>query len=247
MTSSSLFLLVSRKHHQEIISYGTIAHIYGPPKVGKTTFCAMVLLEMALHKKSTFMISTERPIEIRLESIINSNNRYDKQLLDFLYTRNCLTLEDLLQIIENHLEDSLPKFDLLIIDSLTSGYRSHANPIALTQLRELLATLQMYAFHQKIAILFTNQVSSYQKTKHSFRPVASASTRNYSDRTFRMNKRQNNSTELLLEASDGQELHVFSPFTIKNLGIDNFSYLFYVPKIIAKKTPKKSNNITHTS
>ncbi|MHA1366094.1 MAG: hypothetical protein ACTSP5_06730 [Candidatus Heimdallarchaeota archaeon] len=50
-----------------LLRSGKVTHIYGPPKVGKSTLSAIIALELARLDVETLIISTERPIELRME------------------------------------------------------------------------------------------------------------------------------------------------------------------------------------
>jgi RecA/RadA recombinase len=218
----------TRDYSKILLERNKITHVYGPPKVGKSTLSAVLAMELSLIDKRTIIISTERPIEIRLESMIESYDRYSKHQLENIFTANIFTLEELLITINNDLSNFAEKNDLIIIDSLTSSYRTNASPITLTLLRKALSKLQRIAFASKVAIFFTNQVASKMDSSNNFRPVASATTRNYSDFTIRLTKTFEGKTETVFEDSSGEEEFVLEPFLITVEGILDFNSLFII-------------------
>ncbi|MHA1463011.1 MAG: hypothetical protein ACTSQ0_08080 [Candidatus Heimdallarchaeota archaeon] len=213
-------LISSRMAERTFIKSGKITHIYGPPKIGKSTLSATIALELAKKRKKSIIISTERPIEFRMESMIAANEEYSKELLEFILTADILTIEELLLTIEKKLQDYVQDVSLVIIDSLTSTYRTNAGPITLTLLRKSLSTLQSLVINKKLAIMFTNQVASKMDQTGDFRPVAAASTRSYSDITIRLSKKSDDSTEITFENIQGEEEVVLDSFTITSAGIE---------------------------
>lgn len=218
----------TRKSGRKIIQNGSVTHVYGPPKVGKTTLSAVLACELALQGKRIIVISTERPIEIRLHSMIEANERYSETLLDNILTADIFTLDELIQVINTKIETYLEDSDLLIIDSLTSSYRTKPGPITLTLLRRVLSSLQSLAINERKAILFTNQVSSKMDETNDFRPVASSTTRSYSDITLRLSRKNNNTTEISIEDIIGEEEEVLESFTITTAGIEEINSLFEI-------------------
>ncbi len=221
-------LISVRESSTEFLSKGKVLHLYGPPKSGKSTLSATIAFELAKHDLQVSIISTERPIEIRMESMIKAEGGYSRELLETISTSDIFTFDDLIQTLIHDLPTIELEMDLLIIDSLTSSYRQHADPISLTLLRKALSTLQSLAINRNIAVMYTNQVASTMTTNNDFRPVASASTRSYSDITTRLTRRSNESTEITFEDLNGEELEVLEPFTITALGIEEFEQLFQV-------------------
>ncbi|HUT81171.1 MAG TPA: AAA family ATPase [Candidatus Bathyarchaeia archaeon] len=213
---------------RDFISSGKVTHVYGPPKSGKSTLSANIALELVKLGFKVMIISTERPIEIRMHTMIEATEIYTEELLRGILTSDIYSFDDLIEVITNDLINYISEIDLIIIDSITASYRFKAGPINLTLLRKALSVLQSIALKQKKAILFTNQVSSVMDETNDFRPVASASTRNYSDITIRLTKRRDNSTEISFEDDVGNELEVFEPFTITEAGIEEFSQLFQI-------------------
>lgn len=220
--------ITTRISGRKILQNGAVTHVYGPPKIGKTTLSAVLACELALLEKRIIIISTERPIEIRLQSMIEANERYSETLLDNILTADIFTLDELIQVIYTKLASYLEENDLLIIDSLTSGYRAKPGPITLTLLRRALSLLQALAINERKAILFTNQVSSKMDDTKDFRPVASATTRSYSDFTLRLSRKNIGSTEISVEDLNGEEEEVLEPFTITTAGIEEIDSLFEI-------------------
>ncbi|MFW9921830.1 MAG: AAA family ATPase [Candidatus Thorarchaeota archaeon] len=220
--------IISREFEQILLQSGKISHIYGPPKVGKSTLSAVIAMELALLDKDTMIISTERPIEIRLDSMIESYERYDKKLLERILTANIFTMDELLQTINNNLIEYVEQVDLIILDSLTSAYRGNSSPVSLTLLRKALSKLQNIAYNNRMPILFTNQVASKMDESSDFRPVASATTRNYSDFTIRLSRKIDSKTEISFENMLGEEEAVLESFQITAQGIEDFNYLFEI-------------------
>ena len=220
-----------------LICSSKVSHIYGPPKVGKSTLSAVIALELARLGIETLIISTERPIELRMESMLESNDDYSLDLLNYISTSNILTIDELTKVFAENLEEISSQFDVIIIDSLTAGYRTKAGPIYLTLLRKTLSALQQLAITKGKAVVFTNQVSAIMETKNDFRPVAATSTRSYSDITIRLTKKFDESRETIFEDEYGEEKTVLEPFTITTAGIDEFHFLF---EIIVKPSRKFS-------
>lgn len=221
-------LISVRESSTEFISKGKVLHLYGPPKSGKSTLSATIAFELAKHDLFVSIISTERPIEIRMQSMIEAEGGYTRELLETISTSDIFTFDDLIQTLIHDLPTIELEMDVLIIDSLTSAYRPHADPISLTMLRKALSSLQSLAINRKIAVMYTNQVASTMNSTNDFRPVASASTRSYSDITTRLTRKSNESTEITFEDLNGDELEVLEPFTITALGIEEFDQLFQV-------------------
>lgn len=213
-------LISSRMVERAFIKSGKITHIYGPPKIGKSTLSATIALELAKKGKKSIIISTERPIEIRMESMLATNEEYSEELLEYILTADILTIDELLLTIENKLQDYIQDVSLVIIDSLTATYRTNAGPITLTLLRKALSTLQSLAINEKLAIMFTNQVASKMDQSDDFRPVAASSTRSYSDITIRLSKKSDGSTEITFEDIQGVEEVVLDSFSITSAGIE---------------------------
>lgn len=222
-------LICSRETNREFIKSGKITHVYGPPKIGKSTLSANVALELVKNGKRVSIISTERPIEIRMDSMINTDGKYSSELLAELMTSDVYTFNELIEIITKELPNIDLNIDLLIIDSLTACYRQNSGPINLTLLRKALATLQSLAIKKNFAILFTNQVASQMNESNDFRPIASATTRNYSDITIRLGRKSDGRTEVSFEDIHGEELEVLEPpFNITTSGIEEFDQLFII-------------------
>ena len=219
-------LISSRMTERDFVKSGKVTHIYGPPKIGKSTLSAAIALEFALLRKKTIIISTERPIEIRMNSMIEANEDYAEDLLNYILTADILTLDELLFTIDKKLETYLEGVSLVIIDSLTSTYRGNAGPITLTLLRQALSSLQSMALHRNIAIVFTNQVAAVIDKTDDFRPIAAASTRSYSDITIRISKKSDESREITFEDVNGVEEEVLDSFTITAAGIEEINQLF---------------------
>jgi len=220
--------IFTRDSEREFIKSGKVTHVYGPPKVGKSTLSAVIAFELALLGKKTIIISTERPIEIRMESMVEANERYSNDLLQNILTADILTIDELIQTIEQGLENYIEDIDLIIIDSLTSGYRTKAGPIMLTLLRKILSSLQSIAINNNKAVMFTNQVAAKMDESNNFRPVASASTRTYSDITIRLNRKSDNSTEISFEDINGEEEEVLDSFTITTAGIEDINFFLEI-------------------
>ncbi|NHK33037.1 MAG: AAA family ATPase [Asgard group archaeon] len=214
--------------NREFIVSGKVTHIYGPPKSGKSTLSANIAFEFVKHGKKVLIISTERPIEIRMNSMINAESTINKELLKSIVTTEIYSFEELIQVINQDLTNHIKNIDLIIIDSLTASYRFDAGPISLTLLRKALSSLQAIAIKQKIAIMFTNQVSAIMNGTNDFRPVASASTRFYSDFTIRLTKIRDGRTELSFEDLSGMEIESLEPFSIIPAGIEDFNQLFHI-------------------
>lgn len=219
-------LINSRMTERDFIKSGKVTHVYGPPKVGKSTLSAVIALELALRGKKTIIISTERPIEIRMDSMLVAHADYTDNLLEYILTADILTIDELLFTIEKKLENYLQDISLIIIDSLTATYRSNAGPITLTLLRKALTSLQSIAMNKNIAIMFTNQVAAVMDKSNDFRPIAAASTRSYSDYTVRLTKKMDESREVTFEGINGEEEEVLDPFTITSAGIEEINQLF---------------------
>ncbi len=213
-------LISSRMTDRAFIQSGKITHIYGPPKIGKSTLSATIALELAKNGKKSIIISTERPIEIRMQSMLDANEEYSEELLEYILTADILTIDELLLAIEKKLQNYVQDVSLVIIDSLTSTYRTNAGPITLTLLRKALSTLQSLAINKQLAIMFTNQVASKMDQTDDFRPVAAASTRSYSDITIRLSKKSDDSTEISFENIQGEEEVVLDSFSITSAGIE---------------------------
>jgi len=229
---------IQANHSDEILlSSGKVSHIYGPPKVGKSTLSAVIALELARLDIETLIISTERPIEIRMESMLESNDDYNMDLLNKISTANIFTIDELTDVFSNNLEETSSNFDLIIIDSLTAGYRTQAGPIYLTLLRKTLSAFQSLAINKGQAIVFTNQVASKIETQNDFRPVAATSTRSYSDITIRLTKKFDERRETIFEDSFGEEKTVLEPFTITTAGIEEFHTLFEITVKPNRKFP----------
>ncbi len=221
-------LIVVRDSNTELLSKGKVTHVFGPPKSGKSTLSACIAFELAKNNLQISIISTERPIEIRMQSMIEAKDGYMQELLETITTTDIFTFDDLIYTITRELPALDLKMDVLIIDSFTSAYRSNADPINLTLLRKALSTLQSLAVSRNIAILYTNQVASLMNSSSEFRPVASASTRSYSDITVRLTRKSDECTEISFEDLNGEELEVLESFTITAKGIDEFEQLFQV-------------------
>ncbi|MCK5159125.1 MAG: AAA family ATPase [Candidatus Heimdallarchaeota archaeon] len=221
-------LISVRESNTEFLCKGKVLHLYGPPKSGKSTLSATIAFELAKHDLAVSIISTERPIEIRMQSMIEAESGYTRKLLETISTSDIFTFDDLIHTLIHDLPTIELEMDMIIIDSLTSAYRQHADPISLTLLRKALSSLQSLAINRNIAVMYTNQVASTMKSNNDFRPVASASTRSYSDITTRLTRKSNESTEITFEDLNGEELEVLEPFTITALGIEEFDQLFQV-------------------
>ena len=219
-------LINSRMTERDFIKSGKVTHVYGPPKVGKSTLSAAIALELALRGKKTVIISTERPIEIRMDSMLAAHKDYSEDLLQCILTADIFTIDELLFTIDKKLENYLQDISLIIIDSLTATYRSNAGPITLTLLRKALSSLQSIAMNKNIAVMFTNQVAAVMDQTNSFRPIAAASTRSYSDYTVRLTKKMDESREVTFEGMNGEEEEVLEPFTITTAGIEEINQLF---------------------
>jgi len=150
------------------------------------------------------------------------------ELLDYILTSEIYNFDELINVIDKELPSYPIEAELLIIDSLTSLYRPNAGPISLTLLRKALSALQSIALSKKLAIVFTNQVASKMEESQDFRPVASASTRSYSDYTIRLSRLSDSRTEISFEDINGEEIEVLEPFTIANVGIEEFAQLFQI-------------------
>ena len=218
-------VITSRESDKEILRHGKVTHVYGPPKIGKSTLSATIALELAIQNRNTIIISTERPIEIRMESMMETNPDYESSLLNNISTANIFTIEELVQTINTKLEAFIEDVDLIIIDSLTANYRANAGPIMLTLLRKAMSKLQAIAIQNNIAILFTNQVASKMDDTNDFRPVASASVRNYSDITIRLSPTFDGKTEISFEDQNGEEIEILSSFAITTPGIEDIRLL----------------------
>ncbi|MGC9780180.1 MAG: AAA family ATPase [Candidatus Heimdallarchaeota archaeon] len=224
-------LVSTRETNREFIQNGKITHVYGPPKIGKSTLSANLALELVKIGKKVSIISTERPIEIRMDSMIEANTRYSIDLLESILTSDIFTFTELIEVITNTLPNYELKVDLLIIDSLTACYRQNSGPINLTLLRKALASLQSLAINKNLAIMFTNQVASLMNESNDYRPVASATTRNYSDITIRLSQKNDGRAEITIEDIFGEEIEVLNPaFTITEIGIEEFDQLFIIPE-----------------
>jgi len=221
-------LIIVRDSNTELLSKGRVTHVFGPPKSGKSTLSACIAFELAKHNMAISIISTERPIEIRMQSMIEAENGYIQELMETITTSDIFTFDDLIHTITRDLPTLNLEMDVLIIDSITSAYRSNADPVNLTLLRKALSTLQSLAISKNIAVFYTNQVTSTMTANNEFRPVASASTRNYSDITVKLSRKSNESTEISFQDLNGEELEVLEPFTISAKGIDEFEQLFRV-------------------
>ncbi|MHA1211376.1 MAG: AAA family ATPase [Candidatus Heimdallarchaeota archaeon] len=224
----SEILIRSQETKRDFVLSGKITHIYGPPKSGKSTLSANLAFELVKHGFKVLIISTERPIEIRMNSMIEASEEYSLTLLNNILTSDIYSFEELIQLIIKDLPQNIDDVDIVIIDSLTASYRFKPGPISLTLLRKALAVLQSIALIQKKAIVFTNQVAAVMNETNDFRPVASASTRNYSDITIRLNKISDDSTEISFEDVNGLELEVFEPTLISASGIDDFNRFFLI-------------------
>ena len=211
---------------RDFIKSGKVTHVYGPPKVGKSTLSAVIALELALKGKKSIIISTERPIEIRMESMLAAHEDYSINLLEYILTADILTIDELLFTIDKKIENYLQDVSLIIIDSLTATYRANAGPITLTLLRKALTSLQSIAVNKNIAIMFTNQVAAVMDQSNDFRPIAAASTRSYSDYTIRLTKKMDECREITFEGINGEEEEVLDSFTITSAGIDEINQLF---------------------
>jgi len=213
---------------REFIASGKVTHIFGPPKSGKSTLSANIAFEFVKHGKKVLIISTERPIEIRMKSMIDASKSINKALLKEIITTEIYSFEELIHVINYDLLDFINDIDLIIIDSLTASYRFDAGPINLTLLRKALSTLQAIAINHQKAILFTNQVSALMNESNSFRPVASTTTRCYSDITIRLTKTRDGKTEFSYEDQNGLEIASLEPINIIPAGIEDFEKLFQI-------------------
>jgi RecA/RadA recombinase len=218
-------------HSYNLLLPKKVTHVYGPPKIGKSTLAAVLSLELALQGIESIFISTERPIELRFESLIKTNNRYNLILLESITTATILTFGQLKKTIlafRNSLPN--PRAKVLIVDSITAAYRTISSSIQLSNLRKILNELQFLAVNRELAVLFTNQVSSIiskePQQKNCFRPVASASTRNYSDICLRLSRFALGGTLPSFESLSGETMLKLKPFNIDASGIPQFFQLF---------------------
>lgn len=221
-------LITTRGSKREFIRSGKITHVYGPPKIGKSTLSAVLALELARLDKRSLIISTERPIEIRMSSMIYANENYHPELLEKISTATILRMDELIRTMIRDLPNYPLEVELLIIDSLTACYRFDPGSINLTLIRKALSSLQSLALREKVAFLFTNQVASMMNDSNDFRPVASASTRNYSDISLRLTRKRDGRTESVFEGLSGEEEEVLEPFTITDAGIEEFDQIFII-------------------
>lgn len=222
------FILSALPIKKEFIVSGKVTHIYGPPKSGKSTLSANIAFEFVKHGKKVLIISTERPIEIRMNSMIDAKPTINATLLKDIMTSEIYSFEELIKVINQDLPNYIKNIDLIIIDSLTASYRFDAGPINLTLLRKALSSLQAIALSQQKAIMFTNQVAALMNGTNDFRPVASASTRYYSDITIRLSRTRDGRTELSFEDQKGMEIESLEPFSIIPAGIEEFERLFHI-------------------
>ncbi|MCF2144405.1 MAG: AAA family ATPase [Candidatus Heimdallarchaeota archaeon] len=226
ISTTNCFKLIAIDSGRTAVQTNRITHVYGPPKSGKTTLSANIALLLAQAGLQVAIISTERPIEIRMDSIIQSDDSLSDAFLENIFSTEEYSFKGLCQLLASGLDQIESSVDLLIIDSLTATYRQVANARSLTLLRKALAALQAMAFRKQKAILFTNQVSSRMDGLNTFRPVASATVRNYSDVTLRLVKKSNGQTELSFEDVNGIEEAVLPPLTIGAKGFEEFNSVF---------------------
>jgi len=222
------FAIAVAETSQAIVRTGQLTHLYGPPKSGKTTLSANIALSLAKAGGKVAIVSTERPIEIRMLSILESDDSLAPTLLEHILTTEEYSFQGLYQLLTTKLSQITAAADLLIIDSLTAAYRSVASPQTLTLIRKALAALRALIVRTQKAILFTNQVSSRMDSQTSFRPVASATVRNYSDITLRLTKTFTGQSELSFEDVNGIELAVLPLFTIGARGFEEFNQVFEI-------------------
>ncbi|MBD3193060.1 MAG: AAA family ATPase [Candidatus Heimdallarchaeota archaeon] len=211
-----------------LLESGKVTHVYGPPKIGKSTLSATIALELAKIGAHSAILSTERPIELRMDSMIEAHPSYSQELFKKISIANVFTMEHLMKIIREKLLTQLKDVDLLIIDSLTAPYRSVSDPRTFSLLQQVLAHLQSLVIYGKIAVLFTNQIASKMKEPNDYRPVASLATRSYSDITVRLARKDTEQREIVFENLVGEEQAVVGPFWIGAVGIEPFHELFEI-------------------
>ena len=162
--------------------------------------------------------------------MIKANDYYTQNLLHLISTANIFTLDELFRVIIKDLPVYQNGAVLLVIDSLTAAYRPASGPITSTLLRKALSALKSLALKSGLAVLFTNQVAAMVDTSDAYRPVASASTRSFSDVTVRLARKNNGQTETIFEDMEGEEEEALEPFAISPAGIETFEQLFSIKK-----------------
>lgn len=236
-------VIIAKNSDQRILQSGEVTHIYGPPKIGKSTLVATIALELAQLNIRSAILSTERPIELRMDAMIKAHASYSQELFQKIFIANIFTLENLMKLIKEKTLAQLKGIDLLLIDSLTAPYRGVSDPRAFTLLQQVLASLQALAIYRKIAVLFTNQIASKMKGANDFRPVASLATRGYSDVTVKLSKKQDGQKDFIFENLTGEKQAVLGPFWITAAGIEPFYELFDIrltPRLAAPFLKKRT-------
>jgi RecA/RadA recombinase len=222
------FVMSACQSASDFIVSGKVTHIYGPPKSGKSTLSANIAFAAVKKGKQVLIISTERPIETRMASMIEASEDFDSTLLNKIITTDIYTYDELIYTINKELPNYIQDIDLIIIDSLTASYRFDPGSVNLTLLRKALSTLQAIALTKKKAVLFTNQVSARVDVSNEYRPVAATSSRSYSDINIRLTKKRDSRTEITFEDKDGLEIITLEPFVIIDAGIEDFNQIFQI-------------------
>ncbi len=165
------------------ISKKVITQVYGGPATGKTNLCLITAYSAAKIGKKVLFVDTEGSFhEKRVSQIFE-----DKRLLKKIHVAEIHSFEEQ----KNFLTNLKSRFDLVIVDSMTSLYRverKEENYQRLTKdLEKLLEILLEYARKNNAAVIITNQVYQNLETK-KIEPVGGELLKYYSKVILEMKK-----------------------------------------------------------